>query len=256
MLEKNKHNRPLSQLHVKRLAHEIAAGRWQYNGDTIKIANNDAVLDGQHRLWAVIEANKAINTLVVNGIEPEAFTTIDTLRKHRTFSDIVGMCGTMRNRNIIATALMWLIRWERGTLPIGNFKAPEARIENTDIDAALRNHPNIVQAVEKTACIRRCGNHGVLACFYYVLCCHDREDLAENMVSILEDPSGTPLTNGFYLLRSYLQGRDRQRLDHRNTFAIAIKAANAVANRKRPEALSWKSQGRHPEAFPVLDIKK
>src|SRR5262245_875204 len=69
LLEANGDNRPLTQSHVERIARQIRQGKWQFNGDTIKIASNEDVLDGQHRLWAIIEAQTAVESLIVYGID-------------------------------------------------------------------------------------------------------------------------------------------------------------------------------------------
>jgi hypothetical protein len=38
------------------------------------------------------------------------------------------------------------------------------------------------------------------------------------------------------------------------TIALSIKAANAAHRDQKMNALAWRSQGKNPEAFPVLDI--
>src|SRR6266568_3853923 len=86
----NKNNRPVRKRHVEFLAAEILAGNWQVNGQAIVIADNEEVLDGQHRLFAIIEAGKPIQSLVVYGITPEAFRTIDTGAK-RTGADALAL---------------------------------------------------------------------------------------------------------------------------------------------------------------------
>lgn len=58
LLEHNKWNRPLNDLHVHRIKNQILKGKWQFNGDTIKVSADGDVLDGQHRLWAVISQGK------------------------------------------------------------------------------------------------------------------------------------------------------------------------------------------------------
>lgn len=93
LLEMNGTNRPLNEQHVKRIARQISDGKWKFNGDTIKIATTKNILDGQHRLWAIIEAKTAIETIVVRDIEEDAFATIDTLRKPRSGSDILALLG-------------------------------------------------------------------------------------------------------------------------------------------------------------------
>jgi len=52
---------------VERIAKQIRQGKWKYNGDTIKIAATGDVLDGQHRLWAIIESKTAVETVIVYG---------------------------------------------------------------------------------------------------------------------------------------------------------------------------------------------
>src|SRR5216683_3522813 len=107
LLEHNTLNRPLNDQHVQRISRQIIDGKWRFNGDTIKIADTNDVLDGQHRLWAVIEAKKPIETIIVYGIARDAFATIDTLRKPRSFADVVALNGTARHRNYVASALTW-----------------------------------------------------------------------------------------------------------------------------------------------------
>ena len=77
LLEHNTLNRPLNDTHVKRIATQIIEGKWRFIGDTIKISDDDAVLDGQHRLWAVVESKISVETILVKGIKREAFATID-----------------------------------------------------------------------------------------------------------------------------------------------------------------------------------
>jgi len=59
-------SRALSQAHIERLAAALRSGEWKYNGDTIKISENHEVLDGQHRLWAIVKANRAIETTILS----------------------------------------------------------------------------------------------------------------------------------------------------------------------------------------------
>src|ERR1700689_2182609 len=93
LLDHNNLNRPLNDQHVKRIANQILAGKWKFNGDTIKLSVKKDVLDGQHRLWAVMESKVPIETIIVEGIEAEAFATIDTLRKPRSGADVLALKG-------------------------------------------------------------------------------------------------------------------------------------------------------------------
>jgi hypothetical protein len=59
-LEGNTHNRPITQGHVERLAREMKAGRWRMTHQGIAFSPNGRLLDGQHRLWAVVMADVTV----------------------------------------------------------------------------------------------------------------------------------------------------------------------------------------------------
>ena len=54
-LKGNTVNRRLVLHHVERLASEMLAGEWRITGDCIKL-NGDRLLDGQHRLQAIVQS--------------------------------------------------------------------------------------------------------------------------------------------------------------------------------------------------------
>jgi len=251
LIEQNTNNRPISDAHVKRLVSQIVQGKWQFNGDTVKIADDGQVLDGQHRCWAVIEAKRPIETVVVYGVEREAFSTIDTLRKPRSGGDVIALAGETRYRSVIASALAWLLRWQRGCLT--EFKAPGNRIENSDIEHTFEAHRGIIQAVERVRHLRNLVNQPILAFLYYVLANRNAE-LAERMVNTLEDPAGVAMTDPFFKLRAYFTAEHHRRKDPVMMIALAIKAINAAHKGEKIHTLVWKNQGARMEEFPVMKV--
>jgi len=251
LLEHNTLNRPLSDAHVQRIARQILAGQWRFNGDTIKMANTGDVLDGQHRLWAVIEAKKAIETLIVYGIEKDAFSTIDTLRKPRSGGDVLALNGATRYRNIIASALQWLIRWQLGVLE--DYKAPKNRVENADIEKAYISHPMITRAVERSAQLRGLANPSIMGFLYYVFTNRNAE-IADRMMDTLENPAGVGVNDPFFRLRAYFTADHHKQKLPLVTIAYAIKAANAAHRHQKIQVLNWRNQGTRPEPFPKLEI--
>ena len=79
-LAKNKKNRLFNAKHVHFLANEIRTGNWKLNGDTI-VLNDERLIDGQHRLMAVLMADLPITTLLVTGVSSDVFDTIDIGKK-------------------------------------------------------------------------------------------------------------------------------------------------------------------------------
>lgn len=252
LLERNQLNRPLSDQHVKRLANQIKTGKWRFNGDTIKLSSTEEVLDGQHRLWAVIESKISVETIIVYGIDKDAFSTIDTLRKPRSGGDVIALAGRTSHRNTIATSLAWMMRYQRGVL--AEYRAPQNKIENSDIEEAFAHHPGMGRAVERCLAIRAVVSTPVIAFAYYVIT-NRNPGLAERMVHTLQNPAGVGIDDPFYRLRIYLTAWSGKQKDPVMTIALIIKAANAAFKGSEIKQLSWRAQGEHPEAFPVLAVK-
>lgn len=109
ILDNNPDNRNVSDLTVKGMAEDIRNNRWALNGETIIIANTGVLNDGQHRLWAVIEANKPIQSLMVFGVERHSRTTTD-MGRQRTTADFIHMenMDVMNVNYVASSAGLWL----------------------------------------------------------------------------------------------------------------------------------------------------
>ena len=77
LLETNFNNRPINNGRVKALAKDMLMGKWEINGETIKIYEDGTLSDGQHRLSACVEANIPFKTYIVRNVSKNALTTID-----------------------------------------------------------------------------------------------------------------------------------------------------------------------------------
>lgn len=253
LLQANQLNRPLAEGHAERIAGQIREGKWRFNGDTIKIATGGDILDGQHRLWAIIESDTPVESMIVTDIARDAFSTIDTIRKPRSLGDTVALTGNVRYRNTIGGALAWLTRWQAGCLE--NYKAPKHRVENSDIESALAENPGIIRAAERAHAIRNIANTSVMAFLYYIVV-NRNEPLAERMMATLLDPAGVSVNDPFFKLRSYFVSDHHKRKDPVVTIAVAIKAINAVNAGQKINVLNWRQQGKSPEVFPKLNIAR
>lgn len=251
LLDANKLNRPLATGHAERIAGQILDGKWRFNGDTIKIsrANGKDILDGQHRLWAIIESRCTIETAIVRGIDPDAFATIDTLRKPRSGADVLSLMGVTHHRSAISTALQWLVRWQRQTLE--TYLNPANRIENSDIEQAFIDNPGIAKAAERASRLRGLCSPGMLAFFYFVLT-NRNSDLAERLLFTLENPAGVSVNDPFFRLRAYLTQSDRKQ--PLVTIVYMIKAANAAHEGREMRVINWRNTGSNAEAFPKLSV--
>lgn len=78
LLERNDGNRPLRMAKLNQYISDIQNDRWQFNGETIIIAKNGSMNNGQHRAHAVVATGKSIPILFVFGVERESRKTVDT----------------------------------------------------------------------------------------------------------------------------------------------------------------------------------
>lgn len=87
-------NRPLARRFVTQLTRAIINGEWQDNAETIKLDRDGNVIDGQHRLAAIVESGRTVTIWVARGMDPSAFSTIDQ-GKVRTLADVLAVNGEM-----------------------------------------------------------------------------------------------------------------------------------------------------------------
>ena len=73
----NNHNRRLSGRTVDRYTRDILAGEWPFTGDPIRFNGAGTLIDGQHRLAAIIKAGQAAQCLVIRGLGLEVQEKID-----------------------------------------------------------------------------------------------------------------------------------------------------------------------------------
>ncbi len=62
---------------VKSYVEQMEDGLWEMSAETIKLSPYGRLLDGQHRLTAVVESGKAQTFLVVKGVKEKSILTID-----------------------------------------------------------------------------------------------------------------------------------------------------------------------------------
>jgi len=94
LTECNTHNRKVVESHVERLGREMKSGRWQLTHQGIAFSVNHVLLDGQHRLWAVLMSDATVPMRVFFNEPPESLAAIDSIRP-RTNDEIISLAGGM-----------------------------------------------------------------------------------------------------------------------------------------------------------------
>lgn len=85
-------NRSIKMAKVKTFARDMRSGNWLENGQTISLSMEGKLLDGQHRLMAVIESETAVRFLIARHVSALTFHTIDS-GSARSFADVLHIGG-------------------------------------------------------------------------------------------------------------------------------------------------------------------
>lgn len=103
-LNTSRGNRPISVVTVNKYANAMKKGDWLLNGMCIIFDNEGHLIDGHHRLEAVIKAGIPVKFDVCRGVSNECFTTFDCGR-HRTFAQVLAIQGKKHN-HMLASIVM------------------------------------------------------------------------------------------------------------------------------------------------------
>lgn len=131
LAEHNTRNRPLDEQHARRLATEMTEGRWNEGlPDGIKLDTNFNILDGQHRLRAVVISGITVKMLVTYDLDPETFVAMDSIAKKRTAGDTLALyAGISKYRVNIGGALRLVKNWDNQLRNSGM----SSQVSNTEI---------------------------------------------------------------------------------------------------------------------------
>ena len=102
---------------IKKYAKKMRDGEWLQTGDTIKITDNGILIDGYHRLYAIIEAGVTIPIIIVRGVDQNSYSEIDTGQK-RNYTDVLYIDGYRKYTKYITAASKVIIYFiEHKTYP-------------------------------------------------------------------------------------------------------------------------------------------
>lgn len=235
-LKQNTMNRPLRTVVVQNYMADMVSGKWQANGETIKISADGKVLDGQHRLHAIIRAGVPIKMLVVGGLPNDSFKTIDTGMR-RSAAQIVGLQGK-QNATIQASIGRWLVLIAEKTGETGS----RGSVTTAEILESLDRHP-LSHGIATMMAEK--GIRGLLpsaAGAAFVMAAEKYgQDVVENFLREFKEGQGLKKGDPSYELRErMIQNSSRvAKLTTPAIVGITIKAIRAYALNKTVGLLRW-----------------
>lgn len=132
--------RPVKRRAVDKYAADIKAGRWKPDS-MLKIDVAGHLIDGQHRLLAVIKAGVPVEFIVARDVPTESYATTDT-GAGRTLADVLRFRGEA-NTTVLAAGLSSVINYlARGYFAeggAGNYASRQQAVELLDSDPGIRD---------------------------------------------------------------------------------------------------------------------
>ncbi len=246
MLEHNTMNRNISQLNVTRYANDMASDAWEQNGETIKIAVDGTILDGQHRLWAIIESGMTITMIVVYNVSKQAIGSIDS-GIIRYFHHLLKIKGSEHHMTAaMITKLAWIYENYDGQMHAGSAKT-ETR--NSVLEPFYDQNRDMI---EHAAAVAECGAHHFVKshlgfCFYLFL--RNNPQKAEEFIKLVKSGDNLHTGHPVMTLRTKLTDNriSKTKLTVRETMAFYIKAWNAFLKGRDLSIFRWNNTEELPE---------
>jgi hypothetical protein len=150
MLTKNGVNRKIRPRVVECYAEDMLQGLWDETGETIKFSRTGRLLDGQHRLMAIIESGTTLELLVVTGLPDKSQGSMDQ-GAGRTAMQALGM-NDVPNASYCASVARWeLLGGEPGP---HLEQALKKKASTPRIVKTVEENPDIVVAAGKYASLK------------------------------------------------------------------------------------------------------
>lgn len=225
-LETNKENRPLRSRKLKSLIAAMRDGKFQLHGQAIQFDDKGRLIDGQHRLWAVVESQATVPMLVVKGLSRDTQYVIDR-HAARTAGDSLAMRG-VPNANVIAAAARLIIAYEADHAAFP--QALKQEIPTDEIDNfTQKNRDGLIHAMRMTDKWRGLMSHSRATAIYFILAKTDRKavvEFGERLLTGANLSAGSPIL----ALRNRLLAEDHTSVSRSDVvllFVMVIKAWNA-----------------------------
>jgi hypothetical protein len=236
MLERNPANRRVSETTVEKIARDIENGTFVLNGESIIVANDGTLNDGQHRLCACVEANRSIMSVIVFGPDRSSRTTVDQGRT-KMVGDYLAMEGH-RDSLALAAAANYAWQWQnKGRISQNQQDKPT----KGEVLLFVEAHPSLARSVTSISGTgsNGLGGRSLLAFCHWAVSVTSDHEAATAFISSLMSGANLLSRDPILYARNRLMAERRMRPNERAE--LIFRAWNAHR------------RGDHPKTLPVLD---
>jgi hypothetical protein len=254
-LERNSDNRKLRKYRAVVMAREMTEGNWKANGESISFDTAGAIVDGQHRLQAIINSGVVSpDTPIVMGIDPSVRPTVDTGLK-RNAADVLGMRGEVYAASLAGALQTWAAYYN------GDLRRRETyhnRLSHIEVLEWLDKWPTIRASVAIGARLASGGRYCLSASeasfvHFAIVQSGVAETIAEAFIAAVLSGADLKSHSPILALRKRLtdeQRPGRRGFDKREKMALTLKAFQLYLSGVSRKTLRFNQD----EEFPNLGI--
>lgn len=219
----NEANRNARRRKVEQYARDMAEGRWTESNDAITFDEDGKLLNGQHRLMAIVKHGKPVEMLVARGVPRSAQVAMDTGSK-RLFADHLQMAEGRAYSTRLAAAVRQGFLLENKMSQGGDTSTQELLAwlqANPSIDDSVRVVNSFVTKID--------ASPTAVALAHWKISKTNTPDHAELYLRKLALPAGEPEGSAIFAVLSRLRtGRD-QKIGIRPQLSLLIRGWNRWA---------------------------
>lgn len=257
MLAARGKQRGLRMHHAKNLAAAMDRGEWIGGASVITFDTGGHLIDGQHRLMAVILHGKPITFRVDYGVDPAFMYAIDTNVLGRSLRDLLAI-NDEKNYSHLATAIRLVYKYEKDNEMRGGVVQLNRPSSLVYLNFLNEHIPTIRDSVRKMVGMTKqfTGVYSVghAAGFHYLFSIDD-PDAADRFFKDLANGEGITRSDPVFRLRARMLENNRKhrqygpKLPDRMVWALTIKAWNATVSGEVLRTLRWSAGS---EKFPAI----
>lgn len=237
LLEMNFSNRRLKESVINAYSNEMKKGEWKMTGEGIKVSKTNRLLDGQHRLHAVVKSGVSVDMLIISDLDEDIFNVLDT-GSVRSAGDVLSI-DRVANPALVASIARFIINYNNGLFDPSN-SGKATRPNNRDIQKFVDANPEVID-IAKDVCKHykfKLLNSSILGGMYFVFSkIHDEsaEIFTEKLVNGLDLKKDCPIM----VLREKLirDQANKTRLTITEKVVLLIHAWNAYRLNKSVKSL-------------------
>lgn len=246
-LEHNGHNRRLDEPTVAMFVRLIQAGRWALTNDAVTFAPDGTILNGQHRLTAIVRTGVTCSIAVMRNVAMDSQVHMDTGKK-RSAGDHLAILGYRNYVNLAAVARVAL-HYATGTL----INETNHKLSNDELVEFIATNTDLIDASEQAVKIRAHLDApvSVVGCVAWLFRQVDPDD-AERFLDAWTTGAGLDDGSPVLALTARLREirRNKRKVTRAEYLALIIRAWNLWRTNKTVAGLPLRARASGPVEIP------